>query len=279
VGLVLGGGVDAGQWVINGQVINFTLMVNAIITFVITLAVIYFIFVLPMNKYRERMEAKEAAEKANIEKSLFLASMSHEIRTPMNGLLGIIGLLQNTKMTKEQEKLIGIISESGESLLAIVNDILDYSKIEAGKLELNPVNFDVRKELTRIVNIFSGMAQAKKIKIRLKVDVDIPDFIELDKDKLSQIFINIIGNAVKFSYYEGEISIIVKGEILFIDNLILHCIIKDNGVGIPEDKLGMLTMPFTQVQESQNLEYKGTGLGLAIANRLIELMGDRKRVV
>ncbi|WP_375583552.1 ATP-binding protein [Cyclobacterium xiamenense] len=218
-------------------------------------------------------EAKEAAEIANKEKSNFLANMSHEIRTPLNGLLGITGLLNKTSLTEEQHELLSIIGDSGESLLHIVNDILDYSKIEAGKMELNPMLFKLKPEMERIINVFSGMAQEKSLSIRLHIDESLPEVVVLDKEKLTQIFFNIIGNAVKYSKKNGEISVFLKGEKLFSNNLILHCAVEDNGVGIDQDKLPELLKPFTQAGAASNGEYKGTGLGLAIANKLIELMG------
>lgn len=218
-------------------------------------------------------EAKEAAENANKEKSNFLANMSHEIRTPLNGLLGIIGLLDKTDLTEEQKDLLSIISDSGESLLNIVNDILDYSKIEAGKMELNFSRFNLKSEVERIINIFSGMATDKNLRIDLDFDATMPEYIELDRDKLSQIFFNIIGNAVKYSRKGGTIQVALKSESIFTDNLILNCSVQDNGMGIAKEMIHQLTKPFMQVGSSSNAEYKGTGLGLAIANKMIELMG------
>ncbi|WP_339713916.1 ATP-binding protein [Cyclobacterium amurskyense] len=218
-------------------------------------------------------EAKEAAELANREKSSFLANMSHEIRTPLNGLLGITGLLFKTPLSKKQNELLSIIGDSGESLLNIVNDILDYSKIEAGKMELDPVAMDFAMEMDKIINVFAGMALQKDLVINLKIEKSVPAMIVLDKDKLAQIFFNIIGNAVKFSKKGGRIDVIISGELIFTKNLILTCTVKDNGVGISKDKIPQLIKPFTQASQASNGDYKGTGLGLAIASKLIELMG------
>ncbi|MDO9554827.1 PAS domain-containing hybrid sensor histidine kinase/response regulator [Rhodonellum sp.] len=223
-------------------------------------------------------DAIKAADQANKAKSEFLANMSHEIRTPLNGLLGIIGLFENTPLTKDQKDFIQIIKDSGDSLSKIINDILDYSKIEAGMMELKMSVFHFKDEIQKIIKVFSGLSIKKDIELTYQYEGLIPTFIELDKEKIDQILYNLIGNALKFTPQGGKIHVLITGEPFLESNIILHFDIKDSGIGIPKDKLQILARPFVQVDGSNTREFTGTGLGLAISKNFIELMGGELKV-
>jgi len=225
----------------------------------------------------ELQRSKEMAESATRAKSEFLANMSHEIRTPMNAVIGLTELLmdeKDEKLTSAQRECVEMIRISGDTLLSIINNILDLTKIEANMTELEHRPIDVKGCIESSMDLVSGSVGDKRIKFSYKIEENVPQFIMGDPTRLCQILINLLNNAVKFTE-QGEIAVSVSNTNLDDGGYEIHFAVKDTGIGIPEDKMSRLFRSFSQVDASTARKYGGTGLGLAISKKLTEMMNGR----